>query len=126
MRTHPDDLAVDRFAIAMKAKLAAKRGEGRSGWEDPAQCRTADLARMLLEHVQKGDPVDIANFAMMLHQREAQDAEHNPCWIGWAAKEIHNAFVVVIEKIRGLHYAEPNTQNVANLQLLHKNNGRVG
>lgn len=26
----------------------------------------------------------------------------------------------------GLHYAESNTQNVANLQLLRKNNGRVG
>lgn len=26
----------------------------------------------------------------------------------------------------GLNYAESNTQNVANLQLLHKNNGGVG
>jgi hypothetical protein len=68
---HTDDLAVDRFALVMKAKLAKKRSEGRYGWEDPALCRIEDLARMLINHIPKGDPVDVANFAMMLHQRGA-------------------------------------------------------
>lgn len=27
------------------------------------------LQKMLVEHVGKGDPVDVANFAMMIHQR---------------------------------------------------------
>jgi hypothetical protein len=67
---HPDDAAVDRFAAAMKAKLAKKREEGRGGWNDPAQCSVEDLARMLVEHLPKGDPVDVANFAMMLFCRE--------------------------------------------------------
>ena len=31
-----------------------------------------------------------------------------------------------LAKISAPHYAESNTQNVANLQLLRKNNGRVG
>ena len=50
-------------------KLAKKRAEGRGGWDDPAQCKVEDLARMLVEHLPKGDPVDVANFCMMLHQR---------------------------------------------------------
>ncbi len=66
---HPDDLAVDRFAVAMKAKLAKKRAEGRGGWEDPEQCTGAFLSRLLVEHVEKGDPLDVGNLAMMLHQR---------------------------------------------------------
>lgn len=68
---HPDDLAVDRFAAAMKAKLAASRAKGRGGWDDPAQCTVEHLARLLVDHIPKGDAVDVANFAMMLHQRGA-------------------------------------------------------
>lgn len=66
---HADDFAVDRFAAAMKIKLAKKRDQGRGGWEDKAACSQADLSKMLVQHVAKGDPVDVANLAMMLHQR---------------------------------------------------------
>ncbi|WP_349506844.1 hypothetical protein [Agrobacterium pusense] len=66
---HPDDIAVDRFATAMKAKLAKKRGEGRGGWEDKDDCSQLFLTSLLREHVEKGDPVDVGNLAMMLHQR---------------------------------------------------------
>lgn len=66
---HPDDAAVDRFAAAMKAKLASARAKGRSGWEDKALCQQESLALDLRKHVNKGDPVDVGNFAMMLHQR---------------------------------------------------------
>jgi len=66
---HPDDTAVDAFADAMKAKMADARAKGRGGWEDPAQCSSEDLSRMLRDHVEKGDPRDVANFCMMLHQR---------------------------------------------------------
>ncbi|WP_448130699.1 hypothetical protein [Stenotrophomonas rhizophila] len=68
-RKHPDDAAVDAFADAMKAKMADARAKGRGGWEDPAQCSSEDLSRMLRDHVEKGDPRDVANFCMMLHQR---------------------------------------------------------
>lgn len=67
---HPDSLAVDRFAFAMKAKLAKKRTEGRGGWEDKEACSAEYLSHLLREHVEKGDPIDVANIAMMLHQRE--------------------------------------------------------
>lgn len=66
---HPDALAVDRFAIAMKAKLAQKRAEGRGGWDNKDECSAEFLSQLLREHVEKGDPIDVANFAMMLHQR---------------------------------------------------------
>lgn len=60
---HPDDEAVDKFAAAMKQKLAQAREKGRSGWE---QMNPADLSSMLREHVEKGDPRDVANFCMFL------------------------------------------------------------
>nr|WP_278374559.1 HNH endonuclease [Brucella anthropi] len=66
---HADDLAVDRFAIAMKQKLAKKREEGRGGWENKDECSAEYLSYLLIQHIWKGDPVDIANLAMMLHQR---------------------------------------------------------
>lgn len=75
---HTDDLAVDAFAAAMKAKMAEARAKGRGGWEDPAQCSADDLSRMLREHVEKGDTRDVANFCMMLHQRGEAIAARQP------------------------------------------------
>ena len=75
---HPDDAAVDAFADAMKAKMADARAKGRGGWEDPAQCSSEDLSRMLRDHVEKGDPRDVANFCMMLHQRREAIAARKP------------------------------------------------
>jgi hypothetical protein len=63
-----DDIAIDSFARAMKEKMAAARAKGRSGWEG---CEPADLSRMLREHVEKGDPRDVANFCMMLWHHSA-------------------------------------------------------
>lgn len=74
---HSDDTAVDRFAVAMKNKLAAARAKGRSGWDEPAVCSVECLADLLVGHVGKGNQgnfEDIANLAMMLHQRGADPA----------------------------------------------------
>lgn len=74
---HPDDAAVDRFAAAMKAKLAAAREKGRGGWDDPEACSVEFLADLLVGHIGKGNTgnfEDIANLAMMLHQRGADPA----------------------------------------------------
>ncbi|PWC10505.1 hypothetical protein [Brenneria corticis] len=71
---HSDDEAFDRFAIACKAKLAKSRAKGRRGWDDPHLCSVESLAAMLVAHLVKGNPgtfEDVANFAMMLHQRKA-------------------------------------------------------
>lgn len=68
-----DITGVDRFALAMKKKLAKKRTEGRSGWNTtPALgwgCNVRELESMLRQHLEKGDVVDIANFCMMVWNR---------------------------------------------------------
>jgi hypothetical protein len=69
---HPDSKAVDVFARAMKEKLYQARLKGRGGWDKPEECTTDLLAKMLMQHTTKGDPVDIANFAMMLFMRKAK------------------------------------------------------
>lgn len=69
MYYHFDDHSVDEFSVAMKDKLSLKRKDGLGGWEDKAQCSNEHLSRLLRSHVDKGDPVDVANLAMMIHQR---------------------------------------------------------
>ena len=64
-----DVIGLERFTAAMRVKLAKKRLEGRGGWNLPSECDMEDLHEMLLHHVQKGDPVDIANFCMMIWNR---------------------------------------------------------
>ena len=66
---HSDDAAVDSFAEAMRRKMEDSREKGRSGWDSPFQCSPYRLAEMLIDHIPKGDPVDVGNFAMMLFNR---------------------------------------------------------
>lgn len=56
----------------MMDKLAKKRSQGRGGWEDAAQCTVESLCVQLVEHVKKGDPVDIAIFCMMIWTRSQE------------------------------------------------------
>jgi hypothetical protein len=72
--SHPDDAAVDRFATAMKVKMAESRAKGRGGWDDAMQCPAERLQAMLNDHLAKGDPVDVGNFAMMLWNRGERTA----------------------------------------------------
>lgn len=57
------------FAQDMEDKMSLASENGRGGWSDKINCKQADLSRMLRQHVEKGDPVDVANFCMMLHRR---------------------------------------------------------
>lgn len=77
---HNDDVSVDNFVLAMKAnidefaivmkeKMAKSRAKGRGGWEKKEECTAGTLSALLRAHINKGDPVDVANFCMMLHQR---------------------------------------------------------
>lgn len=71
---HSDDIAVDQFAAAMKAKLAACRAKGLTGWSNPGDPTDTQLARLLTQNMTKGNAgtfVDVANFCMFLHQRGA-------------------------------------------------------
>lgn len=82
---HPDDEAVDRFAAAMKTKLRKKRAEGRSGWDGP-ECDANVLTRLLREHVEKGDPLDVGNLAMMLHQRGERICAPTDAPVAWLSR----------------------------------------
>lgn len=64
MTEHSDDIAIDKFATAMKEKMKFGREvRNRGGWEE---CSEYNLATMMIDHAYKGDPVDVANFAMMI------------------------------------------------------------
>jgi hypothetical protein len=86
---HADDIAVDRFAAAMKTKLAKKRAEGRGGWDNPAQCTVDFLWSLLRHHVLKGDPIDVGNFAMMLWHRLAAADKRDIVAVDHEGKPVH-------------------------------------
>lgn len=64
---HPDDAAVDALALRMKAKLEKQREKGYGGWD--TDCTQERLSELLRQHVDKGDPVDVANFCAFLQAR---------------------------------------------------------
>lgn len=59
-----DERLVALAGAAMREKLAKKRLDGRSGWE---RCPIKMLNAMLIDHIAKGDPVDVMNIAAMIH-----------------------------------------------------------
>ena len=65
---HPDDVAVDALTALMKSKLAKQRDKGYGGWDD-TECSQQHLSNLLRGHVEKGDPVDVANFCAFLSAR---------------------------------------------------------
>jgi hypothetical protein len=74
---HRDDIAVDKFSIAMKARMKQKRANGRKGWENPKKCSFAYLMD-LLKKTPLSKPVDIGNYAMMLFNRAVMENEGYP------------------------------------------------
>lgn len=67
---HPDNDAVDKFAFALKTKLAECRVKGKGGWNDPNDCGIQYLIDLFhTEVLYKKDIVDIGNYAMMLFNR---------------------------------------------------------
>lgn len=68
-KQHPDDVAVDKFTDAMKLKLLDARTKGRGGWEDKDFVSREFLSQLLREHVDKGGPLDVANFCCFLWNR---------------------------------------------------------
>ncbi|MBA1204767.1 hypothetical protein G7009_23920 [Pseudomonas capeferrum] len=53
----------------MKVKMARNRAKGRAGWNEGDTCTADFLSKELREHVEKGDPLDVAIYAMMLNLR---------------------------------------------------------
>lgn len=53
----------------MSKKLQLAHAKGMRGCMDKQGSTQLHLSNLLREHVEKGDPVDVANFCMMLHAR---------------------------------------------------------
>ena len=65
-----DLAALTQFLLAMVDKMNYNREvKGRNGWWDKEKCSNKYLTSMLIAHVKKGDPLDVAILAMMIHQR---------------------------------------------------------
>lgn len=71
-----DCVLVDLIGESMRKKLFQKRSEGRCGWWNKSACSIDDLKRMLADHIQKGDMVDVMNFAAMIYLREYMDSDN--------------------------------------------------
>jgi len=90
---HPDDIAVDNFAAVMREKMKFSRAKGRAHWEDPSKCTPEFLSHLLREHLEKGDPVDVANFCMMLWNRghmiaPGHQMDHVPAGVAAALEDL--------------------------------------
>lgn len=71
-----DDCLTQMSVIAMNLKLAKARAKGRTGWWRD-ECTIEALKSMLVEHVAKGDMVDVMNIAAMIEAKKAM-AEFKP------------------------------------------------
>ncbi len=65
-----DDSGVGRFSYMMQKKLEEKRAEGRSGWNRPAECSIEHLQELQRDAVRRGNQVAVANYAMMIWNRQ--------------------------------------------------------
>lgn len=63
-RERVDNAAVEVLSMNMKAKLAGQRSKGYRGWNN--DCTQQHLSDLLRQSVDKGDPVDVANFCAFL------------------------------------------------------------
>lgn len=67
-----DNEAVDKFARAMKAKLAMARIKGKIGWDNKETCSGDHIANLFWKNIRReneGNLLDLANFLMFLHVR---------------------------------------------------------
>ena len=69
-----DIMLVSIASIAMTEKLKKKRGEGKRDWHTSPLIND-DLLSELRKHVDKGDMVDVMNFAAMIYARQATGIE---------------------------------------------------
>lgn len=63
-REAQDNDLIDRFAAALKDKLAVARARGKDGWAQTDWRRSCQ--QQLIDHLAKGDPRDVANYCAFL------------------------------------------------------------
>ncbi|WP_427452220.1 hypothetical protein [Litorimonas sp. WD9-15] len=63
--------ALRLFSLAQGKKLQVKGGAGAAGWDDPSWT-IDEVVSVLRELVDKGDPIDVANFALFWWVKQTQ------------------------------------------------------
>ena len=108
-RERMDNAAVEALSVKMKAKLADQRAKGYRGWNN--DCTQQHLSDLLRQCVDKGDPVDVANFCAFLQARcesiapqahaDARDAGKLHFWVAddpdTAHESLHEAVMEAFE-----------------------------
>lgn len=64
-----DKMAVSNMSASMLHRMTEKRSKGKAGWHDKEKCSAERLNALFHNAVLKGDPIDVANYAMMISQR---------------------------------------------------------
>lgn len=72
---HADDIMIDALAKTLKARLAEKRLEGKSGWDDETQCTFGTLLAGADRHRKAGNIIDQIAYLAMLDARGATAAD---------------------------------------------------
>ena len=70
MSAELDSMVVNAIALAMRARLLQASEEGKSGWQDKAQCDGAFLSHLFFKAVREQRLVDAMNYLMFLHHRQ--------------------------------------------------------
>lgn len=68
MEPHPDDRAVNRFAVAMRANFVEKRIQGYGSWDRPDECTIEHLSRLPL-FVGAGNPRRLQAYFLAIRPR---------------------------------------------------------
>ncbi len=68
---HPDDVAIDRCAAAMKKRMAEFRKVGRGGWDDPNKMSVTELRYHFRQAYYKATQIwiDICVLSVMIWNR---------------------------------------------------------
>lgn len=74
------EAAIKTFAWCMEQKFMQSYDKGRRGWDNPEWA--PEIRQQLLEHVDKGDPVDVGLFAAFAWFHKQSLAPVNE-WISW-------------------------------------------
>ena len=60
---------IKKFTNELREKLTDKYYQGYTGWDDPSW-KEEDIVSLLKTHIEKGDMVDVAAFAMFLWNKQ--------------------------------------------------------
>lgn len=64
-----DEQLIEHVRQSMELKLSKKRKQGYGGWQSLYQCNNNYLLDQLKKHIDKGDMIDVINFAGMIDAR---------------------------------------------------------